>query len=585
MTLIPPPHEHTGAACVEMLNFSKRFGALQALDDVSMTVEAGSFHALLGENGAGKSTLVKALIGFYSADTGQVLVDGREQAIHSPRDAAALGIGMIFQHFTVVPGMSVAENLALAQRDLGAVIDWKAERARLNEFMATAPFPLKLDARVAGLAAGEKQKLEILKALYARRRFLVLDEPTSVLTPQEADEVLGQMKALCQAQQLTVLIITHKFREVFGFCDEVTVLRRGRRTGGTKTADTTRDELAGWMMGVSTEDVSATSAAATAQAVGGTAASQAAALAEALGQASAAQPPVPRGSPRLSIGELRVAGVEGRMAVDGLSLNVMPGEIVGVAGVSGNGQRELVAALTGALPIAGGQVWVDGQPYKPTRRMMRERSVRSLPEEPLHNACVGKLAVADNLALRGFDQAPLSRGPWLSRSAIRAQALQKIAAFKVKTPGPDAPIETLSGGNVQRAVLARELEGSPRLLIVANPCFGLDFQASAEIHARLRAARDAGAGVLLVSEDLDEILALASRMVVLSHGHVGLECATAEADIGAIGKAMAGEAKASPPSPSAETSHPPAPRRAGGSIQHDARAAARPSETQGREAA
>jgi len=543
MTLIPPQHEHTGAASVEMLGFSKRFGSLQALDDVSMTVTAGSFHALLGENGAGKSTLVKALIGFYSADTGQVLVDGREQAIHSPRDAAALGIGMIFQHFTVVPGMSVAENLALAQRDLGAVLDWKAERARLNAFMATAPFPLKLDARVADLAAGEKQKLEILKALYARRRFLVLDEPTSVLTPQEADEVLGQMKALCQAQQLTVLIITHKFREVFGFCDEVTVLRRGRRTGGTQVVTTTRDELAGWMMGVSTEDVSATSAAATAQAVGGAATGQAAALAEALGQPAAQQPAVPRGTPRLSIGQLKVAGVEGRLAVDGLSLNVMPGEIVGVAGVSGNGQRELVAALTGALPIAGGQVWVDGQPYKPTRRMMRELSVRSLPEEPLHNACVGKLAVADNLALRSFDRAPLARGPWLSRSAIRAQALQKIAAFKVKTPGPDALIETLSGGNVQRAVLARELDGNPRLLIVANPCFGLDFQASAEIHARLRAARDAGAGVLLVSEDLDEILALASRMVVLSHGHVGLECATAEADIGAIGKAMAGDLK------------------------------------------
>jgi len=543
MTLIPPPHEHTGAASVEMLGFSKRFGSLQALDDVSMTVSAGSFHALLGENGAGKSTLVKALIGFYSADTGQVLVDGREQAIHSPRDAAALGIGMIFQHFTVVPGMSVAENLALAQSDLKSVIDWKAERARLSEFMASAPFPLKLDARVADLAAGEKQKLEILKALYARRRFLVLDEPTSVLTPQEADEVLGQMRALCQAKQLTVLVITHKFREVFGFCDEVTVLRRGRRTGGTQVAQTTRDELAGWMMGVSTEDVSATSAAATAQAVGAAASGQAAALAEALGQPAAAQPAVPRGTPRLSIGQLQVAGVEGRLAIDGLSMNVMPGEIVGVAGVSGNGQRELVAALTGALPIAGGQVWVDGRPYKPTRRMMRELSVRSLPEEPLHNACVGKLAVADNLALRSFDRAPLARGPWLSRGTMRAQALTKIAAFKVKTPGPDALIETLSGGNVQRAVLARELDGNPRLLIVANPCFGLDFQASAEIHARLRAARDAGAGVLLVSEDLDEILALASRMVVLSHGQVGLECATAEPDIAAIGKAMAGDLK------------------------------------------
>ena len=543
--LIPPQHEAHGAARVEMLNFSKRFGALQALDDVSMTVEAGSFHALLGENGAGKSTLVKALIGFYRADSGSVTVDGREREIHSPRDAAALGLGMIFQHFTVVPGMTVAENLVLAQRELKPMIDWKGERARLARFMATAPFPLNLDSRVAELAAGEKQKLEILKALYAQRRFLVLDEPTSVLTPQEADEVLGQMRALCRAGQLTVLIITHKFREVFGFCDEVTVLRRGRRTGGTRVEHTGRDELAGWMMGVGTDEVSSTSAAATAAALGTASVSQAAALAEALGVHAAEAPvkPPARGTPRLAIGGLVVAGVESRSAVGGLSLNVMPGEIVGVAGVSGNGQRELVAALTGALPIAGGRVWVDGQPYRPTRKMMRALRVRSLPEEPLQNACVGKLALAENLALRDFDRAPLARGPWLSRGAMRNQALTKIAAFKVKTPGPDALIETLSGGNVQRAVLARELDGNPRLLIVANPCFGLDFQASAEIHARLRAARDAGAGVLLVSEDLDEILALATRLVVLSHGHVALECATEGADIGRIGRAMAGDIK------------------------------------------
>ena len=397
--------------------------------------------------------------------------------------------------------------------------------------MATAPFPLKLDARVAELAAGEKQKLEILKALYARRRFLVLDEPTSVLTPQEADEVLGQMKALCRAGQLSVLIITHKFREVFGFCDQVTVLRRGRRTGAAVVAQTSRDELAGWMMGVATDQVSATSDAATAAAVQGADAGTAPVAA------------VPSGTPRLSVGALRVAGAEGRLAVNELTLNVKPGEIVGVAGVSGNGQRELVAALTGALPIASGQVWVDGQAYRPTRAMMRALGVRSLPEEPLHNACVGKLALTENLALRGFDRAPLARGPWLSRGAMRNQALAKIAAFKVKTPGPDALIETLSGGNVQRAVLARELDGNPRLLIVANPCFGLDFQASAEIHARLRAARDAGAGVLLVSEDLDEILALATRLLVLSHGHVALECATEGADIARIGRAMAGDAK------------------------------------------
>jgi simple sugar transport system ATP-binding protein len=519
--LIPPQPPAEGAARVEMLGFSKRFGALQALDDVSLTVEAGSFHALLGENGAGKSTLVKSLIGFYRADTGSVVVDGRERDIGSPRDAAALGIGMIFQHFTVVPGMTVAENLALAGRDLAPVIAWKAERERLAAFMQTAPFPLDLDARVAGLAAGEKQKLEILKALYTRRRFLVLDEPTSVLTPLEADEVLGQMKALCRAQQLTVLIITHKFREVFGFCDEVTVLRKGRRTGAAKTADTHRDQLAGWMMGVEPSETIAATAAPAAAAVPGT--------------------------PRLAIQGLKVAGHEGLLAIDGLALQVQPGEIVGVAGVSGNGQRELVAALTGALPMAGGTVSVDGQPYVPTRRSMTALRVRSLPEEPLHNACVGHLSVGENLALRNFDRAPLKRGWFLSAAALKAQAQAGIAAFKVKTPGPATAIQNLSGGNVQRAVLARELgavnDAPPRLLIVANPCFGLDFQATAEIHARLRAARDAGTGVLLVSEDLDELLALASRLVVLSHGHVALECPTANADVSAIGRAMAGDLK------------------------------------------
>jgi simple sugar transport system ATP-binding protein len=254
----------------------------------------------------------------------------------------------------------------------------------------------------------------------------------------------------------------------------------------------------------------------------------------------------PAAVPRLAVRGLRVAGAEGRRAVDGLSLVVHPGEIVGVAGVSGNGQREMVAALTGAMPISAGSVAIDGVPYRPKRSQMERLRVRSLPEEPLHNACVGKLALYENLALRNFDRAPLARGAWLSRSAMRSQARAQIDAFRVKTPGPDAPIETLSGGNVQRAVLARELahdsNGGPRLLIAANPCFGLDFQASAEVHARLRAARDAGCGVLLVSEDLDELLALASRLLVLSHGRVALECATALADVAVIGRAMAGDA-------------------------------------------
>jgi simple sugar transport system ATP-binding protein len=349
------------------------------------------------------------------------------------------------------------------------------------------------------------------------------------------------MKALCRARQLTVLIITHKFREVFGFCDEVTVLRKGRRTGAAPTAATTRDELAGWMMGVEPSTAGATVPGP--QATGATGAVPD-------GDAPAASPGFATGTPRLSVQGLTVLSPEGLPALDRLSLDVQPGEIVGVAGVSGNGQRELVAALTGTLPMAAGNLAVDGQPYAPTRRAMTALQVRSLPEEPLHNACVGHLSVGENLALRNFDRAPLRRGPFLSASALKAQALAGIAAFKVKTPGPGAPIQTLSGGNVQRAVLARELgavnDAPPRLLIVANPCFGLDFQATAEIHARLRAARDAGTGVLLVSEDLDELLALASWLVVLSHGRVALTCPTAQADIGAIGRAMAGDVHAGP---------------------------------------
>jgi len=541
-TLIPPPRPRTGAPRVELLNFSKRFGSFQALQDVSLTVRAGTFHALLGENGAGKSTLVKALIGFHSADTGSTSIDSREQRIDNPRDAARLGIGMIFQHFTVAPGMTVAENLTLADRELAAFIDWRRERARLVEFMKTAPFPLPLDRVVAGLSAGEKQKLEILKQLYTKRRFLILDEPTSVLTPQEADEVLGRLRAMAQAGEVSVLMITHKFREVFGVCDDVTVLRRGRLTGQGRTDEVDRDRLAGWMMGGDTAP-----------------ATKAEARIEAGLAPPAAATRVADGAPRLRVEGLRVESeTPGLPAIHDLHLEVRPGEIVGVAGVSGNGQSELMAALTGVLPVAAGRIVVDGKAYRPRRDEMRRLRIASLPEEPLQNGCVGRMSVEENIALRNFDRPPLTEGArvparwWLSRRRMRRQALERIAAFKVKTTGPQAPMASLSGGNVQRAVLARELSEQPRLLIVANPCFGLDFQAAAEIHGRLRDARDAGCAVLLISEDLDELLALSTRLVVLSHGRIAYEtviagtagAAAPPVDIAAIGRAMAGDAHA-----------------------------------------
>ena len=542
--LIPPQREPTGAPRVELLDFSKRFGAFQALQGVSLTVRAGTFHALLGENGAGKSTLVKALIGFHAADTGSTTIDGREQRIDNQRDAARLGIGMIFQHFTVAPGMTVAENLTLADRELSAVIDWKRERARLAAFMTTAPFPLPLDRMVAGLSAGEKQKLEILKQLYTKRRFLILDEPTSVLTPLEADEVLGRLKAMATAGEISVLMITHKFREVFGVCDDVTVLRRGRMTGQGSVDAVDRDTLAAWMMGG--ELTPALKAEASLEE--GTAPT-----------AALARSPVADSAPRLRVIGLQVeSDTPGLPAIHDLSLDVRPGEIVGIAGVSGNGQSQLMAALTGVLPMAAGRLTVDGEPYRPQRESMRRLRVASLPEEPLHNGCVGRMSVEENLAFRNFDAPPLTEGArlpgrwWLSRTRMRAQALERIAGFKVKTTGPQAPMASLSGGNVQRAVLARELSQTPRLLIVANPCFGLDFQAAAEIHGRLRDARDAGCAVLLISEDLDELLALSTRLLVLSHGHIAYEttlvgsgdAAPPPVDIAAIGRAMAGDTHA-----------------------------------------
>jgi simple sugar transport system ATP-binding protein len=413
-------------------------------------------------------------------------------------------------------------------------IDWRAERARLAAFMASAPFPLPLEARVARLSAGEKQKLEILKALVAKRRFLVLDEPTSVLTPQEADDVLGRIRDMCRASQLTVLIITHKFREVFGYCDEVTVLRRGQPTGAARTADTTRDELAGWMMGAPAE-------AGTASPAGDRAAPAGDRAAPAGDRAAPARTEGPGAvAPRLAVQDLRVNGEGGRPAIDGLSLQVRPGEIVGIAGVAGNGQRELVAALTGVMGLAGGTLAIDGEPFRPTRAQMERHGVRSLPEEPLHNACVGRLSVGENLALRNFDRPPLARGPWLSSAAIKAQALRQIVAFKIKAPGPEAPIETLSGGNVQRAVLARELSEEADVLIVANPVFGLDFAAVAEIHQRLMDVRNRGGAVLLISEDLDELLALSDRVLVMSEGRIVHETRAADADRNVLGAHMGG---------------------------------------------
>ena len=499
---------------LEAIGIVKQFGTFKAVDQVGLRLPPGSFHALLGENGAGKSTLVKCLTGFYTADAGKILVDGTPLRPGSPKESRRCGIGMVFQHFTLIPAMTVAENLVLARPDLPLMIDWKSEFTRLREFMRRAPFQVDLESRINTLSAGQKQKVEILKELYLETRFLILDEPTSVLTPQEADEVLGFLRRLVDAKELSVLLITHKFREVLAFCDSVTVLRRGRLTGEGRVADLDSSRMAEMMMGEARVE----------RKVG-----------------KVADP----GGPLLVIQGLRAMGDNGLEAVHGVDVTVREREIVGIAGVSGNGQRELLEVIAGQRAKAAGGILVDGEEHLPNRALLRKHSFYILPEEPLRNASVAQMSVADNIAFRVFDQPPYQKaGFLLDRNAIAAFGREMIRKFSVRPPDPEKSIGDLSGGNVQRAVLARELSQKVRVLVAANPCFGLDFKAVDFIHDRLIEARNQGAAVLLISEDLDELLELADRIFVMSEGRLVYETTPAEVDMARLGREMAGHGEA-----------------------------------------
>jgi simple sugar transport system ATP-binding protein len=504
---------------LETVGITKHFGAHVALDDVSIKVRAGTIHALLGENGAGKSTLVKCIMGEHKATRGQILLDNREVTIDGIRDAHRRGMGMVYQHFTLVPSLSAAENLVMARPEVPALIDWRREKQNLQAFLERMPFRLPLDRPVASFAAGERQKLEILKQLYLARRLLILDEPTSALTPGEADQVLSLLRTLTRTEGLTVIMISHKFREVMQYADEVSVLRRGKLAGAGTVGELSVDAMSRMMVGD-------------------------AVLREAAPRHAwdfASQPVA------LALKGISAADDDGLPAVRDVSLAVRAGEVVGVAGVSGNGQTELVEVLSGQRDASGGQLFVNGRGYRPLRAQMRERKVFCLPEEPLRNAAVAHMSVAENIAFRVFDQPGLRGvGGWLSPARIRGYARRLIAGYRVKTASPDEPISNLSGGNVQRAILSRELSGDVDVLIVANPCFGLDFASAAEIRARIVEQRNRGAAVLLISEDLDEIVELADRIAVMSEGRIVYDAPAQQTDQPTIARAMAGEASAQP---------------------------------------
>ncbi len=505
------PSKPTRAPSLETLSMTKRFGPLVALEDVSIKVPAGSFHALLGENGAGKSTLVKCIMGFYNADEGSILLNGREIEVNNPRDALAYGIGMVYQHFTLVPSLTGAENLVISRADTPFTINWAKEKKRLAEFMDRMPFRVPLDRRVSELAAGQKQKLEILKLLYLDQHFIILDEPTSVLTPSEADEMLTLLKGMASRQEITVLMITHKFREVTSFCDAVSILRRGKKVGGGLVQEITTEEMARLMIG----DVALRESA----------------------------PRVEHNDREiiLELAGLKAEDEEGLPVVDGVDLTVKAGEVVGIAGVSGNGQSELVEVLSGQRPLRDGEIRIHGQPFEPKRNHFARFKVFGLPEEPLKNAAVPRMTVAENIAFRSFDKPPITTfGFWMSPAPMRSKARELIQKYRVKTPSVETPIENLSGGNVQRTVLARELSNDVDVLIVANPCFGLDFASVAEIRAQIIEQRNRGAAVLLLSEDLDEVLELADRVAVMSEGKITYVVPRAEANRTVIGQHMAG---------------------------------------------
>lgn len=497
---------------IETVGMTMRFGAFTALDNVSIRIRPGTFHTLLGENGAGKSTLVKCMMGFNRPTAGQMMVNDREVDVPDPRAAHALGLGMVYQHFTLVPSLTAAENLVISRDDAPAVIDWRAERESIQAFMDTMPFRVPLDQPVNRLAAGEKQKLELLKQLYLGRRFLILDEPTSVLTPAEADEVLGMVRGLTESGGLTVLMITHKFREVTAFADYVSVLRRGVHVGGGAVAGLDHGDMAAMMIGDRKPAVATTRHGET-------------------------------GAPVLGVENVHAIDRSGLKSIDIDALTVRAGEIVGIAGVSGNGQMELMEILAGQRPTTTGEIRVKEMPFHASRAEARDRNVRYLPEEPLRNACAPKMSVVENIAFRTFDVNGDGGGQfWLRGGDMARLARDLVAAFHIRTASLDSPMESLSGGNVQRAVLARELTGAVDLLIISNPCFGLDFSAVAEIRARIMTARNGGAAVLLISEDLDEILELADRILVMSEGRIVYETAAGTADIAEIGKHMAGHA-------------------------------------------
>jgi ABC-type uncharacterized transport systems, ATPase components len=489
---------------IEMVGINKNFGVLEANKDIHFCLKPGEIHALLGENGAGKTTLMRILYGLYRPDSGDILVNGQKTTISSPKDAIRAGIGMVTQHFTLVPSLTVAENVVLGYTR-SHFVSQKEIEAKVQA--ASEAFGIHVDpaVKVSYLSVGERQRVEILKALYRNAKVLIMDEPTAVLVPQEVDILFDSLLKLVKSG-LSVIFISHKLHEVMAVCDRITVLRDGQLVGTVEKKDTTQQALAKMMVGRETAVMPHRSI-------------------------------TGKGTAVYEIADLVAQNQQGLKALNGISLTVNQGEILGVAGVSGNGQSELIQVLTGILPPTGGSVKLQGQDLShATPSMITKAGVGRTPEDR-HEGMVGDLTVAENLALEDMDQ--YTHHGFLDQKAILADAEEKIKDFQIKA-SPNDHLRKLSGGNMQKVVLARALSRHPKVVIASQPTRGLDVGATEYIRKKLLEERNRGAAILLFSEDLDEIMALSDRIAVIYEGSIKGILPVSEATPEKLGLLMAG---------------------------------------------
>ena len=496
---------------VQMKGIVKRFPGVVAVQGVDFDVRAGEIHALLGENGAGKSTLMKLLYGLYQPDSGQILINGKPAAISSPAEAMRQGIGMIHQHFMLVPSLTVTENVALAMASQGSVrLDLPEVARRLRDL--SKQYHLKVDANapIWQLSVGEQQRVEILRALYQGAELLILDEPTAVLTPQESDDLFRVLQQMA-ADGRSLIFITHKLNEVLVVSHRITVLRDGHLINTIPTQGATKRQLAEMMVGR-------------------------AVLLE------YDRAPQQKGAALLRLEGVSAKNDRGDEGLRSVSLEVHAGEIVGLAGVSGNGQRELAEVIAGLRSPTQGRVILDGQNVsgKTPDQLHALGRLSYIPEERMVDGAIKNFTVAENFILQDHARKPYATGGFFNFRAIEQACLDVIRRFEIKTPGTQTPIKSLSGGNIQKLILARELARAPKVLLASQPTRGVDIGASEYIHHQLLEQRAKGTAILLISEDLDEILALSDRVVVIYEGRIVADLPREQVTVQQIGAFMAG---------------------------------------------